>query len=66
MGFGLMRAYLAVSGSLFALLVIAHFWRLSEEGLGILARPEFVVSTIAAAALVVWAGWLWRRPGAAP
>lgn len=63
MGFGLMRAYLAVSGSLFALLVIVHLWRLSEEGLGVLARPEFVLATVAAAALGAWAGMLWRRGG---
>ncbi len=65
MGFGLMRAYLAVSGGLFVLLVFAHLWRLSEEGFGLLARPEFVIATIAAAVLGAWAGTLWRRGGVA-
>jgi hypothetical protein len=65
MGFGLMRAYLAVSGSVFALLVIAHFWRLSEEGLGMLSRPEFLISTVAAGGLAAWAIALWRRSGVA-
>jgi hypothetical protein len=51
-----MKAYLITSGSIFGLLVVAHLWRVAEEGH--LARdPVFILTTAIAAALGLWA---WR------
>jgi uncharacterized paraquat-inducible protein A len=50
-----MKAYIAISGTLFGLLVLAHLWRLLEEGSHVMREPVFVVATIAPAALCIWA-----------
>ncbi len=52
-----MKAYLITTGSLFALLTVAHIWRLIEEGRQLLANPWWTLITLAAAVLAVWA---WR------
>ncbi len=51
-----MRAYLITTGSLFALLTILHVWRVIAEGPQV-ANPWWVLITVAAAGLSVWA---WR------
>ena len=52
-----MRAYVTTSGTMFALLVIAHIWRVALEGWSVALDPFFVVSTLVAGALAAWA---WR------
>jgi hypothetical protein len=55
-----MRTYLATTGILFALLVVAHVWRMALEPT--LARdPWFLVFSVLAAGLSVWAISLLRR-----
>ena len=50
-----MRTYLLTTGTLFALLALVHLWRAIAES-GTLARdPWFILITIFAAALSVWA-----------
>jgi hypothetical protein len=59
-----MKAYLITTGLLFALLVLAHIWRLVEEGAGRATDPVFATFTIVAAALAIWAWRLLRGPTA--
>jgi hypothetical protein len=55
-----MRTYLMTTGILFAVLVLAHVWRAAAESS--LARdPWFLLFTVLAAALSVWAFRLLRR-----
>lgn len=56
-----MKAYLTITGVVFSLLTLAHVWRVIEEGTQLLRNPWWVLITVAAAALSVWA-WrlLWR------
>jgi hypothetical protein len=58
-----MKAYLITTGSLFALLTVLHVWRIIEEGPHLATNPWWVLITIAAAALAVWA---WRLLRLAP
>lgn len=55
-----MRAYVIITGVIFALLVVAHVWRATVESH--LARdPAFIATTVLAVALSIWAGRLaWR------
>jgi hypothetical protein len=55
-----MKAYVITTGAVFALLTLAHVWRVAAEGLHPLANPWFVVTTLLTAALSMWAGWLFR------
>ena len=50
-----MRAYVATSGTVFALLVLAHIARVFAEGLRVASNPWFIASTLAATVLCVWA-----------
>jgi hypothetical protein len=51
-----MKAYLTTTGILFALLALVHVWRIIQEPhLG--TEPWYILITVAAAALSVWA---WR------
>jgi hypothetical protein len=52
-----MKAYVMITGAVFGLLVVAHIWRLVEEGPALAKNPWYIVITIAAAALCFWA---WR------
>ncbi|MGH2369802.1 MAG: hypothetical protein ACRDI2_16600 [Chloroflexota bacterium] len=56
-----MKAYLVTTGSLFGLIVLAHLLRIVDEGAGLLTDPWWVLMTVAAAALCVWAWHLLRR-----
>ena len=55
-----MKAYLGVTGSVFGLIVVAHIWRIVEEG-----RNEldvwWVLLTLLAAVMAVWAWRLFRQ-----
>jgi len=56
MGDAEMKAYIATSGAVFGLLVVAHILRVIEEPA--MARdPWFILITVAAAAFAAWA---WR------
>lgn len=58
-----MRTYVAATGAIFGILVIAHLLRVVEEGPHLLREPWWVLVTIAAAAFCIWSGaLLWRRP----
>ncbi len=55
-----MKAYIATSGTIFALILVAHGLRVFAEGWRMVAEPFFLVTTIIAAALSVWAVRLLR------
>jgi tetrahydromethanopterin S-methyltransferase subunit E len=52
-----MKAYLMTTGAVFGLIVVAHVWRAIAEGPALAKDPFYIVITIAAAALCLWA---WR------
>lgn len=52
-----MRAYLLTTGVLFASLVLVHLWRIIEESPELARDPWYILITLAAAALSLWA---WR------
>lgn len=54
-----MRTYLATTGALFALLVLAHVWRATIEP-NLVRDPWFLIFSVLAAALSVWAFSLFR------
>jgi hypothetical protein len=51
------KAYVVTTGSVFGLLVVAHVWRVVEEGPHLATDPSYIVITAVAAALCLWA---WR------
>ena len=55
-----MKAYLGVTGTMFALVVVAHVWRVAEEGRQVLDL-WWVLLTLLAAAMAVWAWRLFRQ-----
>ena len=52
-----MKAYVTTTGVLFALLVVLHVWRAFAEGGSEFKSPIYIASTVACAALAIWA---WR------
>lgn len=55
-----MKAYVMTTGVIFALLVVAHIWRVTVES-HLATDPAFIVTTIIATLLTLWAGRLaWR------
>ena len=52
-----MKSYVMTTGAVFGLLTLAHVWRVIEEGPHLLRDPWWVLITVAAAALSLWA---WR------
>jgi hypothetical protein len=55
-----MKAYVMVTGILFGVLTIAHVWRMIEER-GLATNPWYILITVAAAVLCLWAcRLLWR------
>lgn len=56
-----MKAYLAITGAVFGLITVAHVWGVIEEGPHLARDPWYVLTTIAAAALCLWA-WRLLRP----
>jgi hypothetical protein len=55
-----MKAYVATTGTIFSLIFVAHIWRAVVEGSGLAKNPVFILSTIAAVALALWAWRLFR------
>jgi len=56
-----MKAYLIATGTVFGLITLAHVWRVVAEGPGRATEPWFVVLTVVAAGLSVWAWRLLKR-----
>jgi hypothetical protein len=56
-----MKAYLIVTGTVFGLITLAHIGRVVAEGPGRATEPWFVVLTVVAAGLSVWAWRLLKR-----
>jgi uncharacterized membrane protein len=54
-----MKAYLITTGALFGLITIAHLWRMVYEG-HLATDPWYLILTVAAAFLCLWAGRLLR------
>ena len=52
-----MKAYVTTTGVVFGLITAVHMWRAMEEGPHLATDPWFVVLTVAAGALCLWA---WR------
>ena len=58
-----MKTYVMTTGVVFGLLTLAHIWRGIEEGPRLATDPWFILFTVAAAALCLWAvRLLWRSP----
>jgi hypothetical protein len=55
-----MRAYVTTTGILFGVLALIHVWRAIEEGASLATNPWFVLMTLLAAALSIWAFRLLR------
>lgn len=55
-----MRTYVMTTGAIFGLLVVAHVWRVVAEQ-SLVADPFFVIVTLIAAFLALWAWRLVRR-----
>lgn len=61
----LMKAYVTTTGIVFGLITVAHIWRVAEEGPQLAAKPWFILITLAAVALCLWACrllWSGRAP----
>ena len=56
-----MRAYILTTGILFGLLALVHLWRIVEETPSLATDPWFMLITLAAAGLGLWAWRLLRR-----
>jgi hypothetical protein len=54
------------TGSVFGLIVAAHVWRVLEEGSHLATEPSFVLLTLAAAGLCLWACRLLKQTHAGP
>ena len=55
-----MKAYLAVTGTLFGLIVVAHVWRVIAESRTLATDPWFILLTVVSAGLSLWAFRLLR------
>ena len=60
-----MRTYVMTTGVIFALLAVAHVWRMAVESWRLAREPEYIVITLIAVGLSVWAFRLVRRPASA-
>lgn len=55
-----MKCYVITTGTVFALIVGAHIWRAFAEGSGLFKEPSFIVMTLAAAGMSLWAWRVYR------
>ena len=56
-----MRTYVMTTGVIFGLLVVAHVWRMIAESASLATDPWYLVITVAAGLLSLWAVLLLRR-----
>jgi hypothetical protein len=54
------KAYVMTTGAIFGLITLAHIWRAFEEGTPLASEPWYLLLTLAAAALCLWAWSLLR------
>jgi hypothetical protein len=54
------KSYLLTTGTIFGLVVLAHVWRVIEEGVRLARDPWFVALTALSAGLCLWAFRLLR------
>ena len=59
-----MRTYLITTGTLFALIAVAHVWRVVAESRALATDPWFVGLTLLSLALSAWALRLLRATAA--
>jgi hypothetical protein len=50
-----MKAYVMTTGAVFGLLTLVHLWRIIVEGWQLATDPFYVLITLAAASLCLWA-----------
>jgi hypothetical protein len=50
-----MKAYLLTTGTVFGLITVAHIWRVINESEALAREPWFILITLFAAGLCVWA-----------
>jgi hypothetical protein len=55
-----LKAYVITTGTIYALIVVAHIWRVAVEGTALLEERHFILLTVAAAGLSLWSFWLLR------
>lgn len=55
-----MKAYVMTTGAVFGLITLAHVLRIIAEGPHLLTDPWYVLLTVAAGTLCLWAGRLLR------
>jgi len=55
------KAYLITTGAVFAMITIAHLLRFVTEGSHLLTEPLYILLTLIAASLAVWACVLFKR-----
>jgi hypothetical protein len=58
-----MKAYVMTTGAVFGLLALAHVWRVVQEGWGVGTDPFFILTTLASAAICVWAWRVLKQTG---
>jgi hypothetical protein len=56
-----MKAYVTTTGVVFGLLFVVHIWRVIVEGTQLARDPFWVLITVVAAVLSVWALLVLRR-----
>ncbi len=56
-----MRVYVLTTGIVFALLALVHVWRFYEERSSLARDPHFLIITVIAAGLSIWAFRLYSR-----
>jgi len=57
-----MRRYLIVTAAIFVIILGAHGMRVAAEGTRLLTEPDFVLASLAALGMTIWAVVLLRRP----
>ncbi|HEY6102216.1 MAG TPA: hypothetical protein VI007_03200 [bacterium] len=57
-----MKAYVMTAGAVFGLITVVHVWRIIVEWPHLATEPWYLLLTVAAAALSVWAWRLLRLP----
>jgi len=57
-----MRRYLIVTAVIFVIILGAHAARIVAEGTRLLVEPDFVLASLAALGMAIWAIVLLRRP----
>ena len=62
----LVKCYIAASGTVFALLVVAHIARYVAEGAYLLGEPIFVATTVGSIGMAGWAAFLLFRSRGGP